>query len=70
MYSIGFFEDFPATMAVDGAPAKIGLRQNGNLFIVPPAGRDVRRRNFDVQRQLGCRILWLETESSSTGSLQ
>lgn len=61
-YSIGFFEDFPATMATDGVPADIGLRQNGYLFIVPPPDRDVLRRNFDVQRQLGCRVLWLEPD--------
>lgn len=61
-YSIGFFEDFPAAMAVDGVPADIGLRQNGYLFIVPPPDRDVLRRNFDVQRQLGCRVLWLEPD--------
>jgi FAD-dependent oxidoreductase domain-containing protein 1 len=59
-YSIGFFENFPATMAVDGAPADIGLHQNGYLFIVPPADRDVLRRNFDTQRMLGCRVDWLE----------
>lgn len=61
-YSIGFFEDFPAAMAADGVPADIGLRQNGYLFIVPPPDRDVLRRNFDVQRQLGCRVLWLEPD--------
>ena len=59
-YSIGFFEEFPATMALDGVPADIGLRQNGYLFIVPPSGRDVLRRNFDTQQKLGCRVLWLE----------
>jgi glycine/D-amino acid oxidase-like deaminating enzyme len=61
-YSIGFFADFPATMAVDGVPADIGLCQNGYLFIVSPADRDVLRRNFDLQRQLGCEVLWLEPD--------
>jgi FAD-dependent oxidoreductase domain-containing protein 1 len=61
-YSIGFFEDFPAAMAADGGPADIGLRQDGYLFIVPPPDREVLRRNFDVQRQLGCRVLWLEPD--------
>ena len=59
-YSIGFFEEFPATMALDGVPADIGLRKNGYLFIVPPSGREVLRRNFDTQQKLGCRVLWLE----------
>ena len=61
-YSIGFFEEFPATMALDGVPADIGLRQNGYLFIVPPSGRDVLRRNFDTQQKLGCRVDWLEPD--------
>lgn len=61
-YSIEFFEDFPTTMAVDGVPADIGLRRNGYLFIVPPAERDVLRRNFHLQRQMGCRVVWLEPD--------
>jgi glycine/D-amino acid oxidase-like deaminating enzyme len=61
-FSIAFFADFPATMAVGGVPADIGLRQNGYLFIVPPSDRDVLRRNFDLQRQLGCQVVWLEPD--------
>jgi FAD-dependent oxidoreductase domain-containing protein 1 len=59
-YSIGFFEDFPAAMAVDGMPADIGWRKNGYLFIVPPAGLDALRRNFDTQAERGCRVVWLD----------
>jgi FAD-dependent oxidoreductase domain-containing protein 1 len=62
MYSIAFFEDFAATMAVDGVPADIGLRKNGYLFIVPPSDRAVLRRNFDTQQQLGCNVVWLEPD--------
>lgn len=61
-YSIGFFEYFPATMATGDGPADIGLRQNGYLFIVSPPGRDVLRRNFDLQQHLGCRVVWLEPD--------
>jgi FAD-dependent oxidoreductase domain-containing protein 1 len=60
MYSIGFFEDFAATMAIGGVPADIGLRKNGYLFIVPPQARDVLRRNFDRQQDMGCQVVWLE----------
>jgi FAD-dependent oxidoreductase domain-containing protein 1 len=59
-YSIGFFEDFPEAMAVDGVPADIGWRRNGYLFIVPPAGLDALRRNFDTQAERGCRVVWLD----------
>jgi FAD-dependent oxidoreductase domain-containing protein 1 len=58
-YSIGFFEDFAETMAVDGTRAEIGLAKNGYLFIVPPAGREILRRNFQARR-LGCAVTWLE----------
>jgi len=59
-FSIGFFASFPAAMAVDGVPADIGWRRNGYLFIVPPSGLDVLRRNFDLQQQRGCRVVWLD----------
>lgn len=59
-YSIAFFEDFAATMAVDGARCEIGLNKGGYLFIVPPAGREVLRRNLATQQQLGCDVRWLE----------
>ena len=59
-YSIGFFADFPAAMAVDGVPADIGWHQSGYLFIVPPSGLGVLRRNFDLQQERGCRVDWLD----------
>lgn len=62
VYSIAFFEGFPATMAVDGVPADVGLRKDGYLFIVPPSGRDVLCRNFDLQRHMGCQVVWLEPD--------
>jgi FAD-dependent oxidoreductase domain-containing protein 1 len=49
-YSIGFFADFPAAMAVDGVPADIGWRKNGYLFIASRSGLGVLRRNFDLQQ--------------------
>lgn len=61
-YSIAFFEEFADTMAVDGVPADIGLKKNGYLFIVPPSGRDMLKRNFDTQQQLGCHVAWLEPD--------
>src|ERR1700716_2091012 len=61
-YSIGFFEDFAETMAIDGVPADIGLKKNGYLFIVPPQHRDVLKSNFDTQQTLGCNVEWLEPD--------
>jgi glycine/D-amino acid oxidase-like deaminating enzyme len=59
-YSIAFFESFPETMAVDGQPADIGFHKGGYLFIVPPAGRAVLRRNLETQLRLGCDVSWLD----------
>jgi FAD-dependent oxidoreductase domain-containing protein 1 len=59
-YSIAFFAGFAGAMAADGQPADIGFRKNGYLFIVPPSGRDVLRRNLDTQLRLGCAVAWLE----------
>ena len=62
-FSIPFFDRFAETMAVDGERADIGLKKNGYLFIVPPTGRDVLKRNFDVERGLGCNVVWLEPDA-------
>ena len=59
-FSIDFFADFPAAMAVAGRPADIGFQRGGYLFIVPSAARGVLRRNFDTQQRLGCAVTWLE----------
>jgi FAD-dependent oxidoreductase domain-containing protein 1 len=64
-YSIDFFEDFPATMAVDGVDAEIGFRKNGYLFIVPPSDRAELRRNFETQLELGCNVVWREPDELS-----
>jgi delta-1-pyrroline-5-carboxylate dehydrogenase group 1 len=61
-YSIGFFEDFTETMAVDGVEADIGFKKNGYLFIVPPSDRDMLKENFDTQQGLGCNVVWLEPD--------
>src|SRR5437773_11239132 len=49
-------------MAVDGEPAEIGFKKNGYLFIVPPAGREVLKHNFDTQQSMGCNVIWLEPD--------
>lgn len=61
-YSISFFERFPETMAVEGVPADIGFRKNGYLFIVPPSDRDILKQNYDIERELGCNVVWLEPD--------
>src|SRR5438874_8019547 len=62
-FSIPFFEQFAQTMAVDGEPAEIGFKKNGYLFIVPPAGLEVLKRNFETQQSMGCNVIWLEPDA-------
>src|SRR5712692_520115 len=62
-FSIPFFEEFPTTMALNGEPAEIGFKKNGYLFIVPPAGLGVLKRNFDRQQSMGCNVVWLEPDA-------
>ena len=61
-FGIPFFERFAEIMAVDGAPAEIGFRKGGYLFIVPPSARRILEQNFEVQTRHGCNVLWLETD--------
>jgi FAD-dependent oxidoreductase domain-containing protein 1 len=61
-FSIPFFDEFAQTMAVDGTPAELGLKKDGYLFIVPPPGRDLLQRNYDLQRAHGCHVVWLERD--------
>lgn len=58
-FSIPFFESFAQTMAVDGAPAEIGFKKNGYIFIVPPSSIDTLKANYDTERSMGCNVIWL-----------
>ncbi|MFT9159460.1 MAG: FAD-dependent oxidoreductase [Acetobacter sp.] len=61
-FSIPFFDTFAQTMEIDGNPIDIGLKKNGYLFIVPPSARDMLKRNFDTETDLGCNVVWLEPD--------
>ena len=61
-FSIPFFDNFPETMAVNGVKAHVNFKKNGYLFIVPPSAREVLKRNFDTQQQMGCNVVWLEPD--------
>jgi glycine/D-amino acid oxidase-like deaminating enzyme len=58
-FSIPFFASFPETMAVDGAPAEIGFKKNGYIFIVPPSAIDTLKANYDTELSMGCNVIWL-----------
>ena len=55
-YSIGVWREFETLMAVDGAPAPIGLRQNGYLFLAGEAGLSGLEATHRLQRSLGVAV--------------
>jgi glycine/D-amino acid oxidase-like deaminating enzyme len=59
-FSIPFYQRFREDMAVDGAPAEIGYRNGGYLFIVPETGRRALAQNVAAQHRLGVRVDLLE----------
>ncbi|MGE0153172.1 MAG: NAD(P)/FAD-dependent oxidoreductase [Reyranellaceae bacterium] len=60
-YSIPFFENFPATMAVAGEPADIGFKKNGYLFVVQQKHMADLERNHRTQKSLGANVEMLDT---------
>lgn len=61
-FSIPFFEQFPALMAVDDEPVDIAFRKNGYLFIVPPEATDLLKGNHETQLKLGVNAVWLDRD--------
>ena len=57
-YALEVLASFEEDMAVDGVAPRITYRREGNLFLVDEAGESDARRNFEMQKQLGCRIQW------------
>jgi glycine/D-amino acid oxidase-like deaminating enzyme len=61
-YAFEVLKSFEDDMEVDGIRPKVSFRQEGNLFLVPPAGEKAAREAFALQRSLGCRIEWWSNE--------
>jgi glycine/D-amino acid oxidase-like deaminating enzyme len=58
-YSLGFYQRFAETMAVDDAPAEINFRALGYLFLVGKDGIEQMRANYRLQLAEGVRAeLW------------
>jgi glycine/D-amino acid oxidase-like deaminating enzyme len=55
-------------MAVDGEAADIGFKQQGYLFIVPPAGREVLRRNFETRLAMAAASSGAERRAARSSS--
>lgn len=55
-YSLPFYRDFNAAMAVDGDAPEIGWREDGYLFLMPPEGVAILERNVALQRSMGVAV--------------
>lgn len=59
-WSVGFYETFADTMAVDGERPDIQFRQCGYLFLATERGWEVLRRRHALQRALGAEVELLD----------
>jgi glycine/D-amino acid oxidase-like deaminating enzyme len=59
-YSIDFLKRFDAEMAVDGDAPAIDWREQGYLFLVPPAGVALLEANTQTQRGLGVEVTLMD----------
>ncbi len=62
-YTLSVFETFEEDMAVDGQGPRVMFRPEGNLFLVDAASREVFRRAFELQQEMGCRVEWWDPET-------
>lgn len=59
-WSVGFYETFADTMAVDGERPDIQFRQCGYLFLATERGWEVLKRRHALQRALGAEVELLD----------
>jgi len=58
-YALERFTTFSDDMAVNGVRAKIGFRQEGNLFLSDNENIENAQAGLAMQRSLGCKVEWL-----------
>ena len=80
-YSIGFFKDFAAHVAVDGYAPDVQWRERGYFFVVGPGHEKVLERNYRLEKDLGvnvelmdratiaARYPWMRTDDLAAGVL-
>ena len=59
-YGLEFFAEFHGVMAIDGAPADIGFKRRGYLFISDDGGHAQMEANHRLQESLGARVDMLD----------
>lgn len=65
LYAFEFLARFAAEMGVDEMRPDVGLRREGNLFLVEEAGSTAAEEALELQRTLGCEVEWLSPGETS-----
>lgn len=65
-YAFETLERFEEDMAVGDKNPRIGFKREGNLFIVDEKGLDSAKSAIQLQKDLGCDILWQTPEEIAT----
>lgn len=58
-YALEVLERFDEDMAVGDKRPEVGLRCQGNLFVVDEEGREQAKNGVTLQKSLGCQVEWL-----------
>lgn len=62
MYGLEVLETFADTMAVEDRSPEISFKQQGNLFLIQEEAIEEARNGYELQRSLGCDVVWLGTD--------
>ena len=65
-YALETLERFEEDMAVGDKNPRIGFKREGNLFIVDEMGLESAKSAIQLQKDLGCDILWQTPEEIAT----
>ncbi len=61
-YALDVLDRFEEVMTVGKEKLKIGYHREGNLFLFDKQGRRGAKKNYDLQKNLGCQIDWWSPE--------
>jgi FAD-dependent oxidoreductase domain-containing protein 1 len=61
-YAHEFIKDFPEKMAVKGEKPGLCFRKEGNLFLTDRKNKQGAVQAFNLQKDLGCLVNWIEPE--------
>lgn len=64
LYTFEFLERLAEEIGTDETRMEVGLRREGNLFLVAEPDRASAERALELQRALGCEVEWLSADEA------